>query len=164
MNTEPIKVDPSPLFERLLEKSSLGRLKWEPTADSKAFVTSVGGEATFRIHLVKADAVDPEGKTTTIEVPRLDILDAEGHLLWDIGDVKGKTLWRIYEVARTSANRADERPVASRRRREGVRMDGREAFLKKLRRYPADRSLMRVGEGRKARDFWDLVRYVLDRR
>jgi hypothetical protein len=49
-------------------------------------------------------------------------------------------------------------------RREGTRMDGRDAFLKKLRRYPADRALMRVGEGRKARDFWDLVEYVLAQR
>jgi hypothetical protein len=49
-------------------------------------------------------------------------------------------------------------------RRLEPRMDGREAFLKKLRRYPADRALMRIGEGRKARDFWDLVQYVLDRR
>ena len=43
-------------------------------------------------------------------------------------------------------------------------MDGRDAFLKKLRRYPADRALMRVGEGRKARDFGDLVQYVLAHR
>ena len=49
-------------------------------------------------------------------------------------------------------------------RREDARMDGRDAFLKKLRRYPADRALMRVGEGRKARDFWDLVQYVLAQR
>jgi len=43
-------------------------------------------------------------------------------------------------------------------------MDGRETFLRKLRRYPADRALSRFGEGRKARDFWDLVQLVLDRR
>jgi hypothetical protein len=49
-------------------------------------------------------------------------------------------------------------------RRQSPRMDGREAFLKKLRRYPVDRALSRFGEGRKARDFWNLVQYVLDRR
>ena len=49
-------------------------------------------------------------------------------------------------------------------RRQEPRMDGREAFLKKLRRYPADRALVRIGEGRKARDFWDLVQYVLANR
>ena len=49
-------------------------------------------------------------------------------------------------------------------RRPGSRSDGREAFLRKLRRYPADRALSRFGEGRKARDFWALVQYVLDRR
>jgi len=49
-------------------------------------------------------------------------------------------------------------------RRHGSRTNGREEFLKKLRRYPVDRALSRVGEGRKARDFWNLVQYVLDRR
>ena len=49
-------------------------------------------------------------------------------------------------------------------RRPTSRINGREEFLKKLRRYPADRAVSRFGEGRKARDFWDLVQYVLDRR
>jgi len=50
-------------------------------------------------------------------------------------------------------------------RRQVPRMDGgREVFLKKLRRYPADRALLRFSDGRKARDFWNLVQYVLDRR
>jgi hypothetical protein len=49
-------------------------------------------------------------------------------------------------------------------RRPSSRMDDRDVFLKKLRRYPADRALSRFGEGRKARDFWSLVQYVLDRR
>jgi hypothetical protein len=49
-------------------------------------------------------------------------------------------------------------------RRQGPRTEGPEEFLKRLRRYPADRALMRVGEGRKARDFWDLVEYVLANR
>jgi hypothetical protein len=49
-------------------------------------------------------------------------------------------------------------------RRPSPRMDGRDAFLRKLRRYPADRALSRFGEGRKARDFWNLVQLVLERR
>jgi hypothetical protein len=48
-------------------------------------------------------------------------------------------------------------------RRQGSRPEGHEEFLKKLRRYPADRALMRFGEGRKAREFWSLVQYVLER-
>jgi hypothetical protein len=49
-------------------------------------------------------------------------------------------------------------------RRQGSRPDvGHEEFLKKLRRYPADRALMRFSEGRKAREFWSLVQLVLER-
>ena len=49
-------------------------------------------------------------------------------------------------------------------RRPTSRSNERETFLKKLRRYPVDRALSRVGEGRRARDFWDLVQMVLARR
>jgi hypothetical protein len=49
-------------------------------------------------------------------------------------------------------------------RRPTARMSERQTFLKKLRRYPVDRALSRVGEGRKGRDFWDLVQYVLAHR
>ena len=38
-----------------------------------------------------------------------------------------------------------------------------EEFLRKLRRYPADRALMRFVEGRKAHDFWKIVQYVAQR-
>jgi hypothetical protein len=49
-------------------------------------------------------------------------------------------------------------------RRPTSRMSEQQTFLKKLRRYPVDRALSRVGEGRKGRDFWDLVQYVLAHR
>lgn len=77
-------LDPVPLVERLLDKSRGGRLKWEPTADAKAFVASIGGEATFRIRLVEAEDIDEYGRPVTVEVPRLDMLDDKGRLLWDI--------------------------------------------------------------------------------
>jgi len=141
-------LDPVPLVERLLDKSRGGRLKWEPTADAKAFVASIGGEATFRIRLVEVEDIDDHGRTITVEDPRLDMLDEKGCLLWDIRNVEGGALSRLYEVARRIGNRLDE-------------MSERETFLKKLRQYPVDRALSRVGDVRKGRDFWDLVQYVL---
>ena len=162
MNTKSKDLDPKRLVERLLDKSRSGTLKWEPTADTKTYVASIGGEATFRIRLV---AAKHRGRTITDQVPRLEILDPEGRLQGEITDVEGGALSRLYELAKSIGDRPEERSTTSRvRRRPSPRMDGRDAFLRKLRRYPADRSLSRFGEGRKARDFWSLVQIVLDRR
>ncbi|SRR5713101_783765 len=109
MSSELKDLDPVPLVERLLDKSRSGRLKWEPTADAKAFVASIGGEQTFRIRLVEAEEIDEYGRPVTIEVPRLDMLDNKGRLLWDIRMTKGGALSRLYEVARRIGNRLDER-------------------------------------------------------
>ena len=49
-------------------------------------------------------------------------------------------------------------------RRATARTSEHATFLRKLRRYPVDRVLSRVGDGRKGRDFWDLVQYVLAHR
>lgn len=49
-------------------------------------------------------------------------------------------------------------------RRPTARTSAQATFIKKLRRYPVDRVLSRVGDGRKGRDFWDLVQYVLAHR
>ena len=62
-----------------------------------------------------------------------------------------------------AAAKDDGRRGTSPTRARAARHDGQtrdEGFLKKLRRYPADRALMRLGESRKARNFWDLVSYV----
>jgi hypothetical protein len=144
MSSELKDLDPVPLVERLLDKSRSGRLEWEPTADAKVFVASIGGEATFRIRLVEVEDIDDHGRTITIEDPRLDMLDEKGCLLWDIRNVEGGALSRLYEVARRIGNRLEQ-----------------ETFLKKLRRYPVERALSRVGDVRKERNFRDLVQYVL---
>jgi hypothetical protein len=111
MSGEQRELDPVPLVERLLEKSKTGKLKWEPTADTKVFVASVGGEVTFKIRLVGEEDVDEYGRPITVDVPRLDMLDEKGRLLWDMRnrDVKGQLLVRLWEVARRIGNRLDER-------------------------------------------------------
>jgi len=105
------KLDAAPLVARLLEKSRAGKLSWEPTADRRAFVTSVAGEMTFKVYLVTVTDVGDFGQPETVDVPRLDMLDEKGKVLWDIGqkDVKGPALTELYQTARRIANRLDER-------------------------------------------------------
>ena len=105
------KLDVAPLVARLLEKSRAGKLSWEPTADRRAFVTSVAGEMTFKLYLVTVTDIGDFGQPDTVDVPRLDMLDEKGKVLWDIGhkDVKGPVLTELYETARRIANRLDER-------------------------------------------------------
>jgi hypothetical protein len=105
------KLDAAPLVARLLEKSRAGKLSWEPTADRRAFVTSVAGEMTFRLYLVTVTDIGDFGEPESVDVPRLDMLDEKGKVLWDIKqkDVTGPALTELYQTARRIANRLDER-------------------------------------------------------
>lgn len=109
------KLDAAPLVARLLEKSRAGKLSWDPTADRRAFVTSVAGEMTFKVYLVTVTDVGEFGQPDTFDVPRVDMLDEKGKVLWDIGqkDVKGTALKELYETARRIANRLDERVTSA---------------------------------------------------
>lgn len=109
--SEQKKLDPAPLVKRLTEKSTGGKVNWEPTADRQAFIASVGGDTSFKIRLVTTTDIDQYGQPETVQVPRLDMLDQKGHLLWDVEqkDVPAGELWRLFEVVRRIGNRLDDR-------------------------------------------------------
>jgi len=108
-----VDLDPAPLVQELVEKSKSGKLKWEPTADRRAFVVSVGGNTTFRIRLVDTTDIGDFGQPETVQVPVLFMLDEKGNTLWEIrsGDVKGKGpgLSELFSIARRIGNKLDER-------------------------------------------------------
>ena len=70
------------------------------------------------------------------------------------------------ELPHSGAPRSFKTPIGREEmtRRATVRTSEQSTFLRKLRRYPVDRALSQVGNGRKGRDFWDLVQYVLAQR
>lgn len=105
------KLDAAPLVARLLEQSRAGKLSWEPTADWRAFVTSVAGQLTFKVYLVTITDIGDFGQPETFDAPRLDMLDEKGKVLWDIRqkDVQGPALTELYQTARRIGNRLDER-------------------------------------------------------
>lgn len=109
------KLNPAPLVQRLLEKSKAGRLQWEPTADENTFITSIAGGGMFRIHLVSADDFDQWGRSVTEAVPRLDMLDEQGRIVWEVRhrEVEERGLWDLWETARRIGNRVDERLAAA---------------------------------------------------
>lgn len=111
MAEEINKLDAAPLLRRLIEKSKAGKLDWAPTADRQQFVVSVGGETSFRIRMVTVTDIGDYGQTELVEVPRLDMLDQKGHLLWQVqgGDVPAGELKELFQVARRIGNRLDDR-------------------------------------------------------
>ena len=110
MNEEN-KIDAVPLVKRLIEKSKTGKLNWEPTADRQQFVTSVGGETSFKIRQVTVTDIDEWGHPESVDVPILDMLDQKGHLLWQVQarDVPIGELRQLFEIARRIGNRIDDR-------------------------------------------------------
>ena len=109
MTEDKKKLDAAPLVKRLIEKSKAGKLDWEPTADRQQFVTSVGGDTSFKIRMVTVTDIDYCGQPETVEVPRLDMLDQNGHLLWQVQgrDVPAGKLRELFEIARRIGNRLD---------------------------------------------------------
>lgn len=105
------KLDPEPLVKRLIEKSKAGKLNWEPTADRRQFVTSVGGDITFRIRLVSYTDINEMGQPESVDIPRLDMLDEKGYILWQVhpSDVPQRVLRELFEIARRIGNQLDDR-------------------------------------------------------
>lgn len=106
-------LDPAPLVQELVEKSKSGKLKWEATADRRAFVVSVGGNTTFRIRLVESTDVDEFGQPQSVQIPVLIMLDEKGNTLWEIRSrdvkAKGPGLYDLFSMARRIGNKLDER-------------------------------------------------------
>jgi len=115
MTEEKKKLDAAPLVKRLIEKSNDGKLDWEPTADRQQFVTSVGGDTVFNIRMVTVTDIDYYGQPETVEVPRLDMIDQKGYLLWQVQgrDVPTGQLRELFEIARRIGNRLDSRVVGA---------------------------------------------------
>src|SRR2546425_847051 len=90
----------NPLALELLEKTKAGKLKWEPTVDRKAFIVSIAGDTTLKLYLGWEPAYDPEtGHEESASVPRLALLDPQGHELWEISSAQVKGgLWPLYQL------------------------------------------------------------------
>ena len=71
----------------------------------------MAGQVTFKVRLVTIESVDNFGQPETYQVPRLDMLDEKGKLLWDIEhkDVPPGEMWNLFNVARRIGNRLDVR-------------------------------------------------------
>lgn len=110
MSKQDVEPDPNPLAAELFEKTKTGKLRWEPTADKRSFIVSIGGETTLKLYQVSGEEADPWGQPQTVTVPKLALLDAKGNTLWEIATytVKGG-LWPLYTMAQRIANKVDER-------------------------------------------------------
>jgi len=112
MNNEQEPLNFEPLVKRLIEKSKAGKLDWKPTADRKSFVISVGGGNTgFKIRQEQISDIDQWGNWETYDVPRLDMLDEKGFLIWKISrkDVSPGLIDELYKLAQRIANKVDDR-------------------------------------------------------
>jgi hypothetical protein len=108
------KLDATPLVKTILEKTRVGKLRWEATAKENVFIASVGGNTTFKIYLDRGEDFNPVTNSfETIEFPVLSLLDEKGKTLWEIrpGHVEGG-LDPLFAMARRVANKLDERMEA----------------------------------------------------
>jgi hypothetical protein len=102
-------LDPTPLVTELLNRSTDGKVSWEPTANKVAFITSVAGR-TWKVDHTTDWESTPWGGMEQTEVPRLTLLDEKGNPLWEIyqSKVKGRLLWDLYRLAQRIGNKLDD--------------------------------------------------------
>src|SRR2546430_11325997 len=107
------ELDPSPLVARITDKSKVGKLRWQPTADEDTFVVSLGGDTTLKMTLESVEEFDGFSGPTVQKAPVLTMLDPKGKTLWEIhsSQVKGG-LWPLYRLAQRIANKLDERMMS----------------------------------------------------
>ncbi|MGH9434082.1 MAG: hypothetical protein ACRD3T_21345 [Terriglobia bacterium] len=110
LNTD---IDPNPLVTAIVEKTKAGRLDWQPTADDRVYIASVGGDTTMKLTVegVEEEVWDKyTSKTEIVDYPVLSLEDSGGRTIWKMNSksVKGG-LQPLYDLAQRVANKVDDR-------------------------------------------------------
>ena len=92
------------LFQEVLEKTTAGRIRWEPTAEENLFIAPIGGQFTLALskYVTATGAIDVG----------LTLKDKERELVRVTPDVKGVSIsgfLELFEGASRQANRVDEK-------------------------------------------------------
>jgi hypothetical protein len=97
------------LFEEMLQKTRLGRIRWEPTADAARFVVAIGGRFTVLISKSQRDGPYGAGR----DIYELELKDDQDRTLVEVdNDTDGVSLAdlsELYDLARRHGLRVDEK-------------------------------------------------------
>ncbi|MBM3943753.1 MAG: hypothetical protein FJ316_12760 [SAR202 cluster bacterium] len=117
MTKHASSLDFAPLVKQLIEKSEEGKLKWQPTANRKAFIVSVSASVSFMVSVQDPVATTVGGGLSPVngEAVTLTLFDANGQPVWDIHqrNVQRVSLRDLYDSARRIGNNVDERLVGA---------------------------------------------------
>ena len=102
MSSYADQLDATGLVTAILEKTRVGKLKWEETASDVVFIASVGGDTTLKVSRYDSGGSPPYYQCT------LSLLDENGKLLWEIEQPE-RMLDGLFTLARRVALRVDEK-------------------------------------------------------
>jgi hypothetical protein len=111
LNTE---IDPNPLVAAIIEKTKAGKLDWQPTADERVYIASVGGDTTMKLGL---EGVEEENwvsqRAEIVDYPVLSLENSDGRTIWKVSShsVNGG-LQPLYGLAQRVANKVDDKLVS----------------------------------------------------
>jgi hypothetical protein len=104
MTTPLIRSDAAHVVGALLEKTRVGKLRWEPAPQEDTFHVNIGGHTYLRIFLVKSQIRNAMGDIEAHTIPTLNMLDEKGRVIWA---VDSRTVNEVRELHRQAQNRAD---------------------------------------------------------
>lgn len=104
MTSPSVRSDPAHVVAALLEKTRVGKLRWEPAPQEDTFHVNIGGHTYLRIFLVKSEVRNTMGDVERHTIPTLNMLDEKGRIIWG---VDSRTVNEVRELHRQAQNRAD---------------------------------------------------------
>ena len=104
MTTPIVRSDPAHVVAALLDKTRVGKLRWEPAPQEDTFHVNIGGHTYLRIFLVKSEIRNTMGDIESHTIPTLNMLDEKGRIIWA---VDSRTVNEVRELHRQAQNRAD---------------------------------------------------------
>jgi hypothetical protein len=104
-----LRPDPAHVVAALLEKTRIGKLKWEAAPTEETFHVNIGGHTYLRVFLVKIQQRNAMGDMELYTIPTLNMLDEKGRVIWSVDSRQLSEIRELHRQAQNRADRVDER-------------------------------------------------------
>ncbi len=109
MTSPTVRSDPAHVVAALLDKTRVGKLRWEPAPQEDTFHVNIGGHTYLRIFLVKSEIRNTMGDVEVHTIPTLNMLDEKGRIIWAVDSRVVNEVRELHRQAQNRADRVDER-------------------------------------------------------
>ena len=108
--TNPLaRSDPAVVINALLDKTRVGKIKWEPTPELDTFEARIGNHTYIRVTIIRSQQRSPMGDVEFHTMPTLSMIDEKGRVVWQVDSTQVQELRELHRQAQNRADRVEER-------------------------------------------------------